>query len=401
MPAPVPSGQHGRRVTAADTTRTDSRLVRASLPAQIFGRFTSNLAFRVVFPYTRTIADDLGTSLGTVGALLSARELAGLSALPLGHAIDGGRHRRWMVLALAVLALGSLGVAGAPDVWWVGVALIVMGVAKPAYDTAMGAWIGDHVPFAQRGRITGITELSWAGAFLVGLPLLAPLVDRFSWRAPFVVLGAAQAIAGLWLLARLPRDRPHPPRPWRWHLRLRPHTVWLFPAVVSLVAGHQLVLVSFGAWLEDDYGLDAGGLGLVAMVVGLAELAGTIATVVLADRIGKRVSFLAGGIIMLVALLCFPVADSTAASVAAVAVALGGFELAFISSLPLTTEIDPESRGTALGLMAALWTLARAVFAVVGTLVYDHVGAGAIGLAAAVAAFTALVLMAGPFREPT
>ncbi len=382
------------------TSAPASDPVRAALPAMILGRFVGNVMFRAVFPYTRTIADELGTSLSTVGWLLSARELAGVSAYPLGPVIDGGRHRRWMVLMTGLGALSGLLLAFGTSVWIVASAMVLFGVAKPVYDTAMGAWIGENVPFARRGRVVGLTELSWAGAFLVGLPLLAPLVERHSWRAPYVVLFVAQAGAGLWLWRRLAPDRPRAAHAFSWRFTLTPGGIWLFPAVMALVVGHQLTVVTFGAWLDDEHGLDAGGLGLVAFALGVAELVGTLVVVAVSDRVGKRPTMIAGCLTMIPAMLLFGAASSTTASVVLVAIVLGGFEVAFIASLPLTTEISPNARAAVLGAMATGWTLMRAIGSVAGTVLYDKAGIGPVGVVGAVAVGICVVVIAVMFEEP-
>ncbi len=363
-------------------------------------RFVTNLTYRTIFPFTRSIADDLGTSLSTIGVLLSGRDLAGLSAAPIGAQVDRGRHRRIMVVAVIAAAVSAAALAVGADLWWLGAGLVLFGVAKPAFDIAMGAWIGEHVPFEGRGRIVGITELTWAGSFLVGIPLAALLVERFSWRAPFAVLVVLQLGAALGLTRGLPADQPHPSGHPRVRLALQPRTVWLFPAVVALVFGHQLVIVTFGAWLDDEHGLDAESLGLAAVGLGFAELVGTAATVWLSDRAGKTTTMVGGMALMLPAVALFGAADSTEASVMAVAVALAGFEVAFIASLPLTSEIAPASRGAVMGLMTAAWTVARAIGAIVGTRLYDQAGIGPVGVTSAVAVGVAAMLMIVVFREP-
>ncbi len=381
-------------------TDETSPSVRRSLPSLMVGRFVTNLTYRTVFPFTRSIADDLETSLSTIGILLSGRDLAGLSAAPIGARVDRGHHRRVMVVAVLAAAVSAVALAIGASLWWLGAGLVLFGVAKPAFDTAMGAWIGEHVAFHRRGRIVGITELTWAGSFLLGVPLAALLVERYSWRAPFAVLAGLQVIAALGLARSLPPDQPHPASHPHVRLTLRPRTIWLFPAVVALVFGHQLVIVTFGAWLDDEHGLDAESLGLVAVGLGFAELVGTAATVWLADHVGKSTTMVGGMALMLPAVGLFGVAESTAASVIAVAVALAGFEVAFIASLPLTSEIAPASRGAVMGMMTAAWTVARAVGAILGTRLYDQAGIGPVGVVAAVAIGVAALLMIAVFREP-
>jgi len=35
--------------------------------------------------------------------------------------------------------------------------------------------------------VVGLVEFSWAGSTLVGIPLIAIIIDRLDWRAPFLL----------------------------------------------------------------------------------------------------------------------------------------------------------------------------------------------------------------------
>jgi predicted MFS family arabinose efflux permease len=375
-------------------------VVARGLPVQIAARFLSNLGFRLVFPFLPTIARGLDTSLGTVGLALSVREVTGLAGLPLGAATDRGRHRRMMAGAILVFAGGCLLAAASPGVVVFAIAMAATGIGKVAFDAAMGAWIGEHVPFGQRGRITGITELSWAGAFLIGVPIVAVLIEWGGWRTPFLVLAGANALVAVALWRRLEPDHPLAGERRPLLSRLAPGVGPLVVAVAAIVLGHQLVLVTFGAWFEDAFGLDVGGLGVLAIVLGVAELIGTVLTVAFTDRIGKARSVALGGLLMVPAAAAFGVADTRLLAVVAVGVALLGFEYSFISALPYATEIDPEARGATLGLLLAAVTCTRAVGSVVGTQVYDGPGIGAVGAIAATAIAAGVLTMFALGREP-
>jgi MFS transporter, DHA1 family, inner membrane transport protein len=395
MPVPWTIRQHAA-VTPASTTVDVSR----GLPAQILGRFLSNLGFRLVFPFLPTIARGLDTSLGTVGVALSLRELTGLAGLPLGAAMDRGRHRTAMVLALLGFAAGCLLAGMAPGIVAFSLAMAISGVSKLAYDTAMGAWIGEHVPFAQRGRIVGITELSWAASFLVGMPLVAVAIDRSGWRTPFTLLAVANAAAAVAVGTTLARDRPRSGGRRPLLTRPVPGVLPLVVSVAAVVLGHQLVLVSFGAWFEDGFGLDVGGLGALAVVLGLAELIGTGLTVAFTDRLGKRRSMALGALVIVPAVAAFGLVGSTVAATVAVGVALLGFEFSFISALPYATEIDPSARGATLGLLLSAATCTRAVGSVLGTWLYDARGIGWVGAVAAAATAVGVVVILVRGREP-
>ena len=85
--------------------------------------------------------------------------------------------------------------------------------------------------------------------------------------------------------------------------------------------------------------------------------------------------------------------------VAALCVGLG-FELAFVSALPLVVEVDADRRGAALGLAVAALTLGRTVAAVVGTRLFDSSGIGLVVAISVPSLVLAAAVVLFAVREP-
>jgi len=374
--------------------------VRRGLPILIAGRFGSNVAFRFVYPFLPAIARGLGVSLEAAGAALSIRELSGLTAPAVGRLIDRGRRRAAMVVGLAAAGASLLVTAASPGIVAFAVGMVAFGVAKTAYDAAMSTWIGDHVPFARRGQVIGVSEMSWAAALLIGIPLVGALIDALGWRAPFVALGGLNLAIAV-VLPRLVRPDPPAPPGARARLRLLPGALALYATMGTLSFGMQLVIVAHGAWLEDAFGLSVAAIGVASIALGLGELAASGATVVLTDRWGKRRSMALGCAAMIGPLALLGTAgSSTVLAVALLTAVVLAFEFAFVSALPLVTELDPEARGAAVGVAFALVTVARAVGTLAGTWLYAGRGMGWVGSVAAATIAVTLVLVVVAVHEP-
>jgi predicted MFS family arabinose efflux permease len=136
---------------------------------------------------------------------------------------------------------------------------------------------------------------------------------------------------------------------------------------------------------------------LATIVVGISELLGSGATVVLTDRWGKRRSILVGLAVMApAAALLGTVGDRAGLGLFLLSVMLVGFEFAFVSSLPLVAELDTGARGASLGKGAAVATVARAVGSALGAVTYTRSGIGLTGvLTAGIALVAALVILLG------
>lgn len=327
----------------------------------LFGRTVVNVPSRVVYPFLPGIARGLGVSLTLATRLTSLRVVAGLTAPLLGPLSDRFGRRRLMELGLVLTAVAGIALAGSGTVTAVAVAFVLYGLAKAIYDPAVLAYLGDSVPYAQRARAVGLSEMSWSAAWLLGVPATGFLMERFGWRAPWTVL-VLLAVLGAWLtrlglpnargtieLVRGGRLVASVLKTWAVLLRRRKAALVLTTTLL-LMAAVEVPLIVYGAWLETTFGLSLGALGLASMVIGLAEAAGEVGTAVFTDRLGERRSVLAGLIGLTISLLLLPwiARFGLAPALAGVVLMMLTFEFAYVSLLPLVSEVAPDARAALL-----------------------------------------------------
>ena len=363
----------------------------------VASRFASNLSLRFIYPFLPTIARGLGVSLETAGVAVSIRELTGVAGARVGRATDRGRHRATMVLSLGVLAVATAAGGLSTGIVMFTVTMGLVALTQMAFMISSAAWLSERVTYAKRGMVFGLTELSWAGAFLLGVPVLGLLIDRFDWRAPFFAVGALTAVLAVAVGRTVTVDGDLGPVGRATGGRRHPGALAVYVTVGLISVSVQLVIVVYGAWFEDSFGFSVAAVGLATIVVGSSEFLGSGATVLLTDRWGKRRSILIGLAVMVpAAALLGTVGDNSALGLALLAVMLIGFEFAFVSSLPFVAELDTAARGASLGMGAAVATVARAVGSVAGTTAYTRSGIALTGvLAALIAVAAALVLWFG------
>ncbi len=156
-------------------------------------------------PLLDTIARALHVSSGEAGLTVTVSQLGfavGLALLvPLGDLVE--RHRL-VVGTLAVTAAAMLGVAAAPDLTLLCIALAVVGL------TSVVAQI--LVPFAaslaaadERGRVVGTVMSGLLLGILLARTLSGLLASALGWRAVYVVGAGLMAVLAAVLHARLPR----------------------------------------------------------------------------------------------------------------------------------------------------------------------------------------------------
>lgn len=356
--------------------------MRRSLLIIIFARTTLNMAFRIVYPFLPAIARGLGISVAVAGQLVALRGIAGLIAPVAGPLADRYGRRRVMEAGLLAFAVGSVVLGVAHQLWLAVLAFILIGISKSLYDPAMQAYLGDRIPYEERGRAMGLTELAWSASWLLGVPASGLLMERLGWRAPWLAL-MLLGLAG-WLLTAwgLPRARvaravvaTEAPvatrvagtlRRWGWILAHR-HVASAMLVGIAVMTASDTVLIVYGAFLESTFGLSLAALGLASIVVGLAEAVAEFGSAGLVDRIGKRRSVAIGLVLLGLSFILLPrLTGSLVSTLAGITLMIASFEFALVSFLPLVSELVPEQRADVLSINVAVLSLAHMLGAALG-----------------------------------
>lgn len=291
----------------------DTRGLATSLGAAIFSRFILNTARRFAYPFAPVLSRGLGVPLTAITSLIAVNQFSAVLGVGFGPLADRWGYRNMMTVGLGMLGVGMLAAALLPFYAVVMTALLLAGFGKTLFDPALQGFVGQRVPFERRGLVVGLVETSWAASTLVGVPFIAILIERFGWRAPFLVLGVAGMVGAglLWLLL------PAPARPKGAHGAQAKHG--LLAALLSLFKdraatgylayaflmslANDVVFVTYSSWLEGRFSLGVVALGVGTSVIGAAELGGEGLTALFADRLGLRRMILLGGIFSILSYL--------------------------------------------------------------------------------------------------
>jgi predicted MFS family arabinose efflux permease len=350
------------------------------LAAITFGRLVVNTSLRMTYPFLPAIARGLGVSLGSVAQLVALRSFAGFLSPLFSPLSERFGRRLILVLSMAAFSAGSLIVFFWPAYWPLGLTLVLTGVAKVVYDPAMQSYLGDVVAYEKRGQAIAITEFSWAGALLVGAPLIGLVIERQGWHAPFFWLAAAGVGASILLWRLLPPARVHATRAadLRSVLRvMRGHSVIWGVALYVLLAmiAQEMLLIVYGDWMEQSYGLDLTNLGLASAVIGGAEIFGELTAGWSVDRFGKRRVVITLGLILAGVYLALPYTSiNLFAALATLFVFFYLFEATFVGSMPLMTEVVPTARSVVLSVAFASAGLGRMAGALLGPVIWQRSG---------------------------
>lgn len=342
------------------------RSISFQIAAFIAVRIVVNTALRMLFPFLPVFGRGMGVDLATLSSALALRSAAGILGPFMAPLADRRGRKVGMLAGLAIFILGSSLVALWPTfpVFVLGITLNLLGYFL--FNPSMQAYLGDRVPYQQRGLALALTELGWSLSFIIGVPLVGLLIARYGWSAPFAVL-AILGLAALLALARiLPGGKPASVSgvgAWRTLGRVFSSPIALAGMIMgsALSMANELVNLVFGVWLEDAFGLQIAALGATAALIGFSELGGEALSAGLVDRLGKSRAITIGLLVnSLAGLVLVFSGGQVAAAMAGLFLFYLSFEFTMVCTIPLMTEVLPEARATMMASYVAMISLGRA-----------------------------------------
>lgn len=324
-----------------------------------------NTSYRMVYPFLPVFARQLGVEPATLAMAFSVRSFLGVFGPFLATVADTHDRKTGILLGMGLFTAGS-GVVGIWSTFWgfvVGTSLVLLG--NGVFIPSLNAYLGDNVPFEKRGRVLAITELSWALAFIGGIPLVGLLLESYVWITPFFIFTGIGTFFFLLFAWLLPANRIQSTKENNIKQNFG-RILQSWPALAGLLAGilftgaNETVNLIFGVWIEDQFGLDFTALTIASVVIGISELGGEVFSAVWLDAIGKRrVIWIFLGLNSLAALL-LPVTNGVIGwAFAGLGFFYISFEIILVSTLTLMSEVVPSARATMIAATVAGFSLGR------------------------------------------
>ncbi len=340
-----------------------------------FVRLVVNMTRRFPYPFVPEISRQLGVSLDTVQNVIAVNAGVGITSPLFGALGERYGRKRVMMGALVGIILTSLLGAAAPQFWLFAGVMIAFGVAQMIFNPVLSAYIADHVPYARRGSVIGITELGWAGSLLVIAPIAGYLLGASGLQSVFIVIAMFNAIALFTVYKYLPADHPTgdqaprsitPAETWR-VLRAKPAAFGALGFSLLMMIANEIFFINYAAYMESTFNLALTALGTVTIVVAAAEVCGELSVASFADRLGKRRVTLIGACVSSVCYIILPMFSSnlplTLVMVFLIFLAL---ENAIVASIPLFSEVLPNDRAIMMSALVGVNSLGRLAGGVLG-----------------------------------
>jgi len=303
----------------------------------------------------------------TLGAIL-----AGLLAIPVGHAIDRG-HGRWVMAggsALAGLLLVLWALSDNLLLFYVGAAGVGALQAATLYEAAFAVIARRTGPAAARNPITALTL--WGGfASTAFVPIVQLLLDHLGWRGALEALAAINILlcATIYFLVIDPEADLPPPKPAETRTSDAPlRDALRNPVFWGLTVSFTAHSAAIGALLLHFYpmmlerGFSAPAVVAALTLIGPAQVAGRIGIRVLgAQASGRRI----GSVVVLafpLAMAIFAWAPAEFAVVAGASILYGAANgiMTIVRGISVPEMVSKEAYGAINGAMAGPMTVARA-----------------------------------------
>ena len=361
-------------------------------------RWIEYTGLRMVYPFMPEIARGLGVDLAAVASVVALRSGLGLAGPLVGSFAERHSRKAMMILGMGIFGMGFLIVSVSPTFPAFVAALAAIGLSRVVIGPAMHAYLGDNVGYHHRGLAVGATEFGYAGAYLVGMPLIGWMIARGGWTSPFPWLAALSLAGAVGLACALPSQPAHrrQAEPFLQGLQSiarHPSAIACLLTTFLLAAGNENIGVVYGAWMEGGFGLHVAALGAATAVIGLADLGGEGLVAFVTDPLGKKRAVVLGASLNAASSLVLPFLGQTLPG------ALAGlfafyltFEFAIVSLIPIVTEMLPEARGTLLASNMGAHAAGRAVAALAALALFES-GLLANGLVTALLDIFALGLL--------
>ncbi|MGW7415271.1 MFS transporter [Streptomyces sp. NPDC054863] len=392
--------------------------------------------------FTTPLHGEFGWSRGSIGIATSVNMLLyGLTAPFASALMDRYGIRRVVTTALATVATGTLLTATVMTEPWQLTLFwgLLVGLGTGSTALAFGATVTQRWFVHRRGLVTGVLASASVLGQMVFLPALSRLADHFSWR-PALVTVALAACATAPLLRCVLRDHPADaglkpygataavpkPDPVRGAARrtlgvlrdtARTGPFWLLACAYAVCgASTNGIMWTHFTPAAHDHGMPATTASTLLALIGVFNVAGTIASGWLTDRRDPRrllaVCFALRGVLLLT--LPLTMAASVGPPLLLFVTLFGLLDLATVPPvLALCREYYGDDSAIVFGWLGTAHQLGAALTALLGGVARDAFGSydplwAAVGALCAAAALLSLTVRAPhtadrtpPARRPT
>ncbi len=345
--------------------------------------FASSSSFRVCDPILPQLAEEFGVSTGQAAYVVTWFAIA-YGVLQFFYGPVSDRYGKFLTLSFATLgcAAGSLVVATAPSLDVMIVGRFVSGSTAAGIIPLSMAWIGDHVPYAQRQVTLSRFMLGTVCGVAAGQIMGGAFTDLMGWRSAFYFLAILYLTCGVLLISRLktvPEKKAEPGRKFQLFAPILQvaSTPWARMVLIAVFLEGAFVFGALSfvpAFLQEKHGLSPSWAGAITGLFAAGAMIYVYYANTLIKSLGEKKLVMWGGLVLAISFACYLASISW--HLAVVGSVLCGFGYYLFHAVLQTnaTQMAPAVRGTAVSLFASFLFLGQSAGVAVGALFADRLG---------------------------
>ncbi|NPA31163.1 MAG: MFS transporter [Chloroflexi bacterium] len=360
-------------------TRMSWRARWSDFPSQFWllvgGMFLSSAGTSMVWPFLALyISGRLQVPLAQVGALITLQAAAGvIGTLLAGPLVDLVGRKTGIVLSLAGMAVGYVGLAFAEQWWDFALFMALGGLFAPAYRIGGDAMVADMVPPQKRDRAYAVLRTAGNAGIAIG-PALGGWLLVHSYRLAFYAAAASLLFYALLLQALARETRPdieqaeqaNITQGLRELLRDRRLLAFLAAALFTWMAA-GLMWIYLGVYMRDQYGLAEDKYRWLITTNAILVVLGQYGLTEFMRRFSPRLSMVLGSLLYAGAVLGVLAARSFWDFwFLMVIMTFGEMMLVPAASTWVANLAPPHLRGRYMSTMAFMWAVGAGLIAPLG-----------------------------------
>ncbi len=341
-----------------------------------FLQFTIILDFMILAPMGAILMPALQITTAQFGVVVSVYAFsAGSSGILAAGYADRFDRKKMLLFFYGGFILGTLLCGIAPNYYFLLFARMITGIFGGVIGSIVGAITTDLFPYEMRGRVMGFIQTSFAASQILGLPAGLYFSNLWGWHAPFLMIVAISALAGVFIIMKM--------KPIDEHLKLQKgHSAFqhlkntfqnrqyllAFSATALLSIGGFMMMPFSSAFTVNNLQITLERLPLIYLVTGISSIIMGPVIGRWTDKIGKYKVFVVGSIISTTTVVIYTNLGATPIGwvmLLNVVMFTGIFSRMIPSQAMMSAIPTPEKRGAFMAISSSLQQIAGGFAAVI------------------------------------
>jgi MFS transporter, DHA1 family, inner membrane transport protein len=172
--------------------------------------FTHIMDFMIMMPLGPQLMQLFQINPQEFGWAVSAYSItAGISGFTAAFFVDRFDRKKVLFFAYIGFIIGTFSCAFAPTYLFLVAARILAGLFGGMIGAQVLSIVGDAVPYERRGQAMGVVMTAFSLASVAGVPAGLWLASKFSWHAPFLVVGGVGLLVIAFIYWYMPSFTKH------------------------------------------------------------------------------------------------------------------------------------------------------------------------------------------------